>query len=333
EGQVCYSSRCPRHYPEQLGDNSGEEGLVDNGGSGRSLDEQELSRFWTQYISRDVVENVSGRERKRQQVIRDIILTECDLMQDLQYLRTHWVEPLQTGDIIPPERREDFVHQVFRNIKEISDVNSRLCELLTERQNSCSIVETIGDIFTEMAPHFHPFVQYVKHQQSDKYEIKKERSNNQSFAMFAERVERLPESRMMELSAYLNRPTERLARYPLLLEDVLNHTHEDNTDQVAIPRVLSMLRELLDKVSRASEEAENRSALLQLDRELVPRRGKELDLQLKDEQRQLVYKGLLRRRGARRGFNGNLQVFLFDHALLMVKPKVINRDEKLKVFR
>jgi hypothetical protein len=46
-----------------------------------------------------------------------------------------------------------------------------------------------------------------------------------------------------------------------------------------------------------------------------------------------VYKGPLKRRGGTASENGDLQIFLFDHALLMVKSKVVNKHEQLKVFR
>ena len=55
-------------------------------------------------------------------------------------------------------------------------------------------------------------------------------------------------------------------------------------------------------------------------------------LRLKDEGRELVFKGNLKRRGGQ-GDNGDLQVFLFDHALLMVKQKDKHKHEQYKVYR
>lgn len=55
------------------------------------------------------------------------------------------------------------------------------------------------------------------------------------------------------------------------------------------------------------------------------------DLRLKDENRELLYKGQLKRRGGAANENGDLQVFLFDHALLMVKAKT--KHEQFRVFK
>ena len=56
------------------------------------------------------------------------------------------------------------------------------------------------------------------------------------------------------------------------------------------------------------------------------------DLRLREEGRELIYKGTLKRRGGQ-GDSGDLQVFLFDHALLMVKQKDKNKHEMHKVYR
>ncbi|CAE7134454.1 unnamed protein product [Rhizoctonia solani] len=306
--------------------NSSKESLIDHG-------LKEPGQLWVQSVPQEIVDSVSDQERKRQEAINEVIYTERDFVRDLEYLRDRWMEPLRKSDIIPEERRDDFVQQVFWNVEDILDVNARLRDLLTKRQNAYPIVETIGDIFLELVSDFHPFVQYGKHQLYGKYEFEKEKSTNPAFASFVETVERLPESRKLELNGYLTKPTTRLARYPLLLEVVLKHTPEDNVDKVALPKVVAKVREFLKTVNEESGKTENRFNLLQLDKGLVFRPGEEADLRLKDEERQLVYKGALKRRGGTANENGDLQVFLFDHALLIVKSKMVSKHEQLKVFK
>ena len=65
-------------------------------------------------------------------------------------------------------------------------MNIRLRDALNKRQKSYAVVEQIGDIFLESAPHFHPFVSYGAHQLYGKYEFEKEKSSNPAFARFVE---------------------------------------------------------------------------------------------------------------------------------------------------
>ena len=89
-------------------------------------------------------------------------------------------------------------------------------------------------------------------------------------------TERLPESRKLELNAYLTKPTTRLARYPLLLEAVLKHTPEDSPDKTILPQVITLVREFLGKVNEETGKTENRFNLLELDQQLVFKPGEKV---------------------------------------------------------
>ena len=97
-----------------------------------------------------------------------------------------WIGNLKDNDIIPAERRTDFIQQVFWNIQEIIAVNTRLRDALNKRQKAYAVVERIGDIFIDIVPLFGPFVTYGAHQLYGKYEFEKEKSANPAFAAFVE---------------------------------------------------------------------------------------------------------------------------------------------------
>lgn len=89
-------------------------------------------------------------------------------------------------------------------------------------------------------------------------------------------TEQLPESRKLELRAYLTKPTTRLARYPLLLEAVLKHTPDDSSDKSQLPKVIGIVRDFLAKVNAESGKSENRFNLLQLEQQLIFKPGEEV---------------------------------------------------------
>ncbi|TFY73666.1 hypothetical protein EWM64_g10346 [Hericium alpestre] len=308
----------------------GAEGKTDEDGhEGGEMGFVEAGQLWIHSVPAEIVNSVSDAEKRRQEAINEVIYTERDFVRDMEYLRDLWVAPLKSTDIIPEQRRADFIEQVFWNVHDIIAVNTRLRDALNKRQKSYAVVETIADIFLDAVPHFGPFVSYGAHQLYGKYEFEKEKAANPAFAQFVDETERRKESRKLELNGYLTKPTTRLARYPLLLEAVLKHTPEDSPDKENIPKVVALVREFLGEVNLQTGKAENRFNLLQLDQQLVFRPGEQVDLRLKDEGRELIYKGALRRRT--QGDSGELQVFLFDHALLMVKQK--SKGEQYKVYR
>ncbi|KAI0272327.1 CNH domain-containing protein [Gloeopeniophorella convolvens] len=335
--QLCYSITCPRRLEQQSRLNmKPQPGL----GIRRQLSRESLGELegpvepgllWVHTVSKEIVDSVSDQEKKRQEAINEVIYTERDFVRDMEYLRDVWIAPLRTLDIIPEPRRAEFIQLVFWNVTEIIAVNTRLRDALNKRQKSYAVIEGIADIFLDTVRHFGPFVSYGAHQLYGKFEFEKEKSSNPAFAQFVEETERRPESRKLELNAYLTKPTTRLARYPLLLEAVLKHTPEDSQDKQDIPKVVTLVREFLAEVNLQTGRAENRFNLLQLDQQLVFRPGEQVDLRLREDGRELIYKGPLRRRGGSQGDSGELLVFLLDHALLMVKQK--NKADQYKVYR
>ncbi|KAF9499652.1 CNH-domain-containing protein [Pleurotus eryngii] len=326
--RLCYSIACPRRLEQQARLNMKPQPGLSKQISRESLgDVPDAGTLWIHSVPPEIVNSVSDTEKKRQEAINEVIYTERDFVRDLEYLRDVWINQLKDSDIIAAERRTDFLEQVFWNIHDIIAVNTRLRDALNKRQKSYAVVERIGDILLDAVPHFGPFVSYGAHQLYGKYEFEKEKNSNPAFAQFVEMTERLPESRKLELNAYLTKPTTRLARYPLLLQAVLKHTPEDSPDKIILPKVIALVKEFLGKVNAESGKTENRFNLLQLEQQLFFRPGEEVDLRLKEEGRQLMYKNPLNKR------DGEIQVYLFDHALLFAKAVKTKQHEQYKVYR
>ncbi|KAH8917687.1 hypothetical protein BT69DRAFT_1301626, partial [Atractiella rhizophila] len=334
--RLCYSISCPRRLEQQARLNLKPKPILTQ----RAVENEwgdlrvgsEPGTLWVHSVPQEIVDSVTETEKKRQEAINELIYTERDFVRDMEYLKESWIKPLRTSNVIAETEREDFITQVFWNISEIHAVNARFSDALNTRQKLAPIVESIADIVLEFTPRFGPFVNYGSHQLYGKYEFEKMKSSNLAFSRFVDEVERLPESRKLELNGYLTKPTTRLARYPLLLEAILKHTSDDNPDKLNIPKVVKQIREILTMLNAESGKTENRFNLQQLDSQLVFKNGEAVDLKLKEDGRELVFKGPLKKKGGQ-GEAAELQVFLFDHALLMVKQRNSTKSEQYKVYR
>ena len=336
--RLCYSIACPRRLEQQARLNlKPQPGLRRQQSStsihGEETDEQKL---WINTVTKEVADSVGEKEKKRQEVISEIMYTERDFVKDLEYLRDFWMKPLRSANTlspspIPERHRERFIRTVFSNCMEVHQVNSRMAEALTRRQQENPVVRNVGDIFLEWVPKFGPFIKYGANQLWGKHEFELERTRNPVFSKFVDETERLKESRKLELNGYLTKPTTRLARYPLLLENVLKYTAEDNPDIKDIPKATAMIKDLLQKVNTESGKAENQFNLRQLQSALKWTSGGQGDhLKLLEEGRELVYKGPLKKSPTD---SSEVHVYLFNHALLFVRQKTNNRQEELRVYK
>lgn len=290
--------------------------------------------LWAESVPADILESVPLRERKRQERLNEVVVTERNFVHDLEYMRQEWLIPLRTrSDVIPSDRREEFIMQLFWNVQEILSVNERLCEALVARQKSAYVMDRVGDIFLAFVPRFEPFVRYGAHQLYGKYEFEREKASNPAFAQFVEETERRPAARKLELNGYLTKPVTRLARYPLLLQEVYKYTPTTSPDREDLPRVIDMIKQFLSKVNAETGKSANSFHLAKLDQQLLFKPGEAVDLRLRDPMRELTFKGTLKRRAGPQSESSELQAFLFDHALVITKPKTINKQDFYKVTR
>ena len=334
--RLCYSIACPRRLEQQARLNMRIQPGLKREESRASLHEDkdnEEQKLWINTVPKEVSESVSEKEQKRQEVISELMYTERDFVKDLEYLRDFWMKPLRNPQTspIPEHRREKFVRTVFSNCQEVYMVNSRMAEAFTRRQQKEPVVRNVGDIFLEYVPHFSPFIKYGANQLFGKYEFEHEKRTNVNFSKFVDEVERMKESRKLELNGYLTKPTTRLARYPLLLENIAKYTADDNPDKQDIPKVVAIIKDTLSKVNIESGKAENHFNLMQLNKDLKFRPGEFVDLKLTDENRQLVFKGNLKKTPTEA--TGDITCYLFDHAILLVRAKTVNKREEQKVYK
>ena len=335
--KLCYSIACPRRLEQQARLNLKPQPGLKRQQSSASLhaDETDEQKLWINTVSQEIADSVPEKEKKRQEIISEIMYTERDFVKDLEYLRDFWMRPLRSThpsnpSPIPERSRERFVRTVFSNCMEVHAVNSRMAEALTRRQQENPVVRNVGDIFMDFVPRFDPFIKYGANQLWGKYEFERERSSNPAFQRFVDETERLKESRKLELNGYLTKPTTRLARYPLLLEGVLKNTAEDNPDTKDIPRAVAIIKEFLSKVNAESGKAENQFNLRMLQQQLIWGPGQKSDLKLLEENRELVFRGPLKKSPTD---SSEIMVYLFNHALLFARQKVSNRQEELRVYK
>ncbi|KAI9812767.1 MAG: RHO1 GDP-GTP exchange protein 2 [Pycnora praestabilis] len=335
--RLCYSIACPRRLEQQARLNLKPQPGLKREESHTSLhaDESDEQKLWINTVSKEVADSVGDREKKRQEVICEIMYTERDFVKDLEYLRDFWMKPLRSTNpanpsTIPEHRREKFLRTVFSNLLDVLAVNSRMAESLTRRQQQNPVVRNVGDVFLDFVPRFEPFIKYGAGQLYGKHEFEKEKASNSAFSRFVDETERLKESRKLELNGYLTKPTTRLARYPLLLENVIKYTADDNPDKQDIPKAIVLIKDLLSRVNQESGKAENHFNLMTLNQQLKFRQGEYVDLKLTEESRQLLFKGSLKKGPSD---TGDIHAYLFDHAVLLVRVKIVNKREELKVFR
>ncbi|ORX87634.1 CNH-domain-containing protein [Basidiobolus meristosporus CBS 931.73] len=325
--KLCYSSFCPNRIEQQARINSLNNPPLERSDSRASIQEkQKRNDLWIESVPKEISDSLSKDERKRQEIIFELIYTEMDFVKDLELLKELYIKPLRNGFYIESFAREPFVRDVFYNINEIHNVSAKLCHALAKRQSEQHVIDQIGDIFLNYVKNLRPFVIYGGHQVYSKHRLEVEVKRNPRLSKFLEERERLPELRKLPIHSFLARPTTRLGRYPLLLEGVIKSSPEGHPDRENLAAAIETIKESLSQINTESGKADNRLRLSKLNDTLVCKSGESKDLRLLDESRQLIRDGVVKKKS---GVDQvELTMFLFDHMLLFTKKKKIRDGER-----
>ncbi|RIA91851.1 CNH domain-containing protein [Glomus cerebriforme] len=332
DGKGCYSRICSNYVPG-VNEIKPEPFLVSSQPVEQPVNTPETpvqtspqeQRTWMGSVPKEILDSVPKDEMKRQEIIFETIYTESDYVEDLDLLETLYVNGLRSASppIISPTELDHFIQEVFYNVFDIRKYNKVMLERLQKRQKESHVVNNIGDIFLECALEFgNDYVKYNGHFPLSDNTIKIEKTKNPEFKQFLEQCSRIPEARKLDFRHFVQRPTQRLQRYTLLLEQIIKYTSDDNHDKEVLDSALQTIRELCRESDDKVHEAEKRLRIVELERKLVKKNNEPCpELNLQHPNRQLLFKGELQRKSDI-GFEWlDLYVFLFDHYLVMTKPR------------
>lgn len=331
--KVCYSVSCPRRFEQKMRAEMNASSLV-RSDSHISFDQDEQKQYWQLTVPKSILESLDKKEVKRQECIFETINSEKTFIKDLEYIREFWIRPLRETKIIKEKERDQFIRNVFHNITEIWEVNHRFAEALVRRQQKSPIVDSIADIFLDFIPQFTPFITYGAGQVIGKYEFDRQRRHNPLLKRFIEDTAKREESKRLDLSSFLSKPTTRPARYPLLLKSIRDHTDPESAEYKKLGTAIELLAKMLTKINYETGKQSDKMNLFQIKQKLLFKPGELVDLKLSADNRKVIYQCVLKKKGYQeKEKQGEIHVYLFDHCILFIKLGYLNKREVYKVYQ
>uniref|UniRef100_A0A0W0F0H3 Putative Dbl-like domain-containing protein n=1 Tax=Moniliophthora roreri TaxID=221103 RepID=A0A0W0F0H3_MONRR len=278
---------------------------------------------------------ISEAECKRQSIIFELIKQEMKYVKDLGNIDVIYIRPLRNAEppIIPPDRIDQFVSDVFHNFHEIYAHHWRMLEKFHEIQREeHPVIKSIAAALFDAALGFRDaYLEYIPNYPIAEYRIDEEKARNPTFKKFVEDCTRNPEARRLDMKNFINMPISRLLRYQLLLKGILDETSPGHEDQEDIPQVLETIKALGKDIEPGVASAKQKVELWRFNSNFVFKPGEFIDLHLLDENRSLVHSGkLLRQHEVGLNAWSELFVLLFDNYLIMTKVR--EKDDTVEYY-
>ncbi|KAI8907800.1 hypothetical protein EDD86DRAFT_208149 [Gorgonomyces haynaldii] len=251
--------------------------------------------------------NLSEKEIKRQEVILEIIATEQDYVDDLDYIVEVYIKPLKKSKLVQPKD----MAIVFSNIEMLLPVNQELLKSLEVRQHANPVIEQVGDTFIHVSDYLKMYTMYCSNHPYALMKLQSLRSSR-TICKFMDQCQQLPESRNLNLANYLLKPVQRVTKYPLLLRELIKATDPSHVDHENLTRALLKIETVVTIINEGARQAENVHKVLELQSKFITK------VNIVAPSRSLVKSGQIDMFNAQKE-KKKREVYLFNDMLVVAK--------------
>ncbi|CAG8628227.1 2674_t:CDS:2, partial [Racocetra fulgida] len=221
-----------------------------------SINQGPSAPLWAGIMDSKTLESISKEERKRQEAIYELIITEQTYLRDLQIIIELFYGPLQSL------LSEQDLSTIFCNIQDILLCNTTILSDLEQRQEEDAyFVSKVGDILLKHYENLTLYTKYCGNQLNATKFLQKKCSVDKKFADFLKKIQQDPQCGSLDLSSFLLKPLQRITRYPLLIRQILHYTSKDNIDHQNMMQALHKAEKILEETNEAAREQENHMKL------------------------------------------------------------------------
>ncbi|KAF7691884.1 rho guanine nucleotide exchange factor 1b isoform X2 [Silurus meridionalis] len=225
---------------------------------------------WRELADSKILDQLSKKEIKRQEVINELFVTEQAHVRMLSVLQTVFYRPLEREAIMGITELDT----IFPNLDEIIEMHYALYENLKKlRQDNDFVVKIIGtpllnrfsgsegEWFQKLTARF------CSHQSWTLVQIKNRQKKDPRFNAFILEAESKPQCRRLQLKDIIPIEMQRLTKYPLLLENIAKNT-EAKMEKENIQQAAECCRKILNHVNEEVKQMENLLTLKDYQRRL-----------------------------------------------------------------
>ncbi|XP_032824089.1 rho guanine nucleotide exchange factor 16-like [Petromyzon marinus] len=268
-----------------------------------------------------ILHELTADERKRQEVIFEIITSEHSYLHSLEVMIGLFKESSELGSTMSKLEH----HHLFSNVTDIRDVSKRFFDELEARHQDNVVIEDISDIVeTYASQYFQPYVTYCTNETYQQRTLQKLWSSNPLFKETLRRIEMKPECGGLPMISFLILPMQRITRLPLLMDTICQkskpNTFQYETAKLALKSVSKVVRDCNNGAKRMEHTEMMYTLQTQLEFKIKP-------FPLVSASRWLLKRGELatfeeESRIFRKSHNKQLvHLFLFTDVLIITKKK------------
>lgn len=219
---------------------------------------------WSPSVPKEVVKSLKDKQIKRQEHIYEFIMTEKTHCQTLLVMEKVFVESL----------KRHFSHlnvdRLFPRLDDLLKIHTGFLKQLRLKQRECYIVDSIADIlvdfFSSMSGQLLKTVygEFCSNHRSALDAFKRFLTEDAHFASWYRNCQQNPLLKKKGIPECILFVTQRLTKYPLLIDPLLKSSREDKIEQEKLQKAMTLVKEILIEVDARVAEKEKEDRQLEI---------------------------------------------------------------------
>ncbi|XP_064621226.1 uncharacterized protein LOC135484064 isoform X2 [Lineus longissimus] len=257
----------------------------------------------SEYASR--LEQSDSSQCITDKVVNEILITERTYVKDLEEIIEGYLDYIIHNPELPLTSKQ--VSELFGNIEDIHSFNSTLLEKLENCDMSPAL---IAQCFVDHNEGFSIYTNYCTNYPSCMSTLTTCMGEKEIADAFRERQRALQHA--LPLGSYLLKPVQRILKYHLLLQSMLNNSDENSPDYATIKDAFDSMTGMAQHINEMKRRHEDAVRIQEIQSILYQWQGEDLTTY-----GELLLEDSFKMHGAK----GHRHLFLFEKAMLITKRK------------
>ncbi|KAH8826542.1 CNH domain-containing protein [Flagelloscypha sp. PMI_526] len=243
----------------------------------------------------EVREELTQDEIARQKIISELVNGEAAYVNDLENIGSMYIQPLLDASppIIPESGIREFISSIFNNYADLYQHHLRFLDKLHKIQREQHLViRSISTVMLDAVLQFREaYLEYIPNCPIATWRINNEIRKNLSFRAFVGQCTNHTSAHRLDMQHFISLPISRLSRYEQLLKLIDEKTPYGHEDKSVIPDILELIQDVTKKTDPCVVSARQKVELWKYSERLVFKPGADVDMNLLDENRSLIFAG------------------------------------------
>lgn len=249
----------------------------------------------------------------RQKVLYEFLVTERGYLDDLAVLANVFLYPSQLQNVLSGSESST----IFSNLESLITVNVQFFHSLFTHADAFVTNKDLplGQLFVTSVNFFMIYTEYCMNQPQS-FALLEEVQQRSAVKKFFDDCSKDERCRGLFINSFLIKPTQRICKYPLLLQDILKHTPPHHPDHAALTTALEKVKSILDTINERKRVSEASAKLIEISSQLEG-----CDVDLIAPTRRLIKEGLLEIALKPKAKPQEMNVFLFNDMIVFAQKK------------